>query len=240
MSRESIIDKVRKLRSLADNNKSLEEAATAARLAEELLQKHAIEEAELEITLGSSEQVEEDQTALTDWKQKQTVWQNVLLTHLCKAYSCEGVLKWKGSNLGFYAIGRPSDLQTLRYQYSYFVLELTRLASYLAPPTLGRGSGKTWHKSFYLGATRAIGDALATSKETIKATANSQALSIIDQHAQQALDLRRKLYPTSKGEMEIKQKSGLDRNAYELGKQAGNNLRAKPGLNEGVKGLLSR
>lgn len=228
MSRENIIDKIKKLRNLAENKaSSVDEAATAARLAEEILQKHQIEEAELEITLGSSEQVMEDTTSLTDWKQRQTVWQNILLVHLCKAYNCEGVVKHVGSNLGFFAIGRPSDLATLRYQYSYFVLELTRLASALAPNDLGRGSGKTWHKSFYLGATRAIGDALDAVREEVKATASSSALAVINQHALDATALNRKLYPKNK----VKQiTTNFDCEAFELGKQAGSNLRAKPAL----------
>jgi hypothetical protein len=219
-----------------DSASSIQEVATATRVAEELLQKNQIAEAELEIEMGSQEQVLEDQEALTDWKERQTVWQNILLTHLVKAYNCEGILNQKNGRLGFYAIGRPSDLSTVRYQYCYFVLELTRLASLLAPKTLIRGSGKTWHKSFYLGAVRAIGDGMAKVKQDIKITANSSALAIIDQHAQEALDLRRKLYPKSKGDVSFRSK--YDREAWELGNKAGRNMGPKPGLGQGVRGLL--
>ena len=237
MNRESIIEKIRKLRSLAGNNSSLEEATTATRLAEELLQKNQIAEAELEITMGSQEQVLEDQEALTDWKIKQTVWQNILLTHLCSAYNCEGIIKHKNGCLGYFAIGRPSDLLVLKYQYAYMVLELTRLASLLAPKTLARGSGKTWHKSFYLGAVRAIGDSLVKVKQEIKSTANSSALAVIDQHAQEALNLKNQLYPKSKTVM---MKSHYDREAWELGNRAGRNLETKTGLGSGVpRGLLA-
>ena len=44
-----IIEKIKKLRTLSQNNSNVEEAATAARLADQLIVKHRIEEAQLEI-----------------------------------------------------------------------------------------------------------------------------------------------------------------------------------------------
>jgi len=73
MNHAELIEKVRKLRALADNAGTIAEAATAAAMAEAIIQKYAIEEAELELTLGSQEQVHEDQVALTCLKQRQTV-----------------------------------------------------------------------------------------------------------------------------------------------------------------------
>ena len=195
----------------------------------------------MEVSLGSQEQVHEDSIALTDWNQRQTVWQNVLLTHLSNAYNCQGVIKWghdgTDGRIGFFAIGRPSDIATMRYQYAYFVLELTRLASLLAPSYLTRGSGKHWHKSFYLGAVRAISESLSSAKEEVKTQASATALAIFDRHAQEALALKTKLYPKNK----LKHfHSDIDRNAWELGKQAGSGLSPKPGLGSGVRALLNR
>jgi hypothetical protein len=237
MNRESIIEKIKKLRALAGNNNSVEEVATATRLAEELIQKHQLEDAELEISFGSTEQVLEDQEALTDWKLRQTIWQNSLLSCLCQAYNCEGVLKQtKDGSLAFYAIGRPSNISTLRYQYSYFVLELTRLAQSLSPFGLKRGSAKKWYNSFYHGAVQAIGSELRRSKQEIKSTANFSALAIIDKQAREALDLKHRLYPRA-GSKKLHIRN-INYDAYNIGKQAGSSLGPKPGLALGVRGLL--
>jgi uncharacterized protein DUF2786 len=236
MNRENIIDKIRKLRALAGNNSSIEEIATATKLAEELLQKYQIEEAEFEVAHGSQEQAIFDQIALTDWKERQTLWQNILLTTLSEAYNCEGILLRRNHRLGYYVIGRPADILTIRYQYSYFTLELTRLAQLLAPNNLGRGSGKHWHKSFYLGAVSAIADSLKKAKVEVRASANSSALAIIDRHAEEALALKNKLHPNVGGAKAIR--TTMDRNAYDLGYQSGSNLSPKPGLGSNVRGLL--
>src|SRR5579859_2714835 len=140
MNKTPIIEKINKLRELSRNSAaSIEEAASAARIAEKLIQEHQLAEAELELSHGSQESVLEDEKAITDWNQRQTVWQNILITNLCKAYNCTGVLKFKGNKLGYYVIGRFSDISIVRYQYAYFVLELSRLAHVLAPSTLARG-----------------------------------------------------------------------------------------------------
>jgi hypothetical protein len=235
MERESVIDKVRKLRNLSTSS-NLNEAATAARLAEKLIQEHCLAEAELEITEGSNEVTIEDGIAVTDWNQRQTRWQNVMLTYLTQAYACEGVLRYNADRkLGFYCIGRPSDIATVRYQYAYFAVELVRLANLLAPRDLNRGEGKHWHNSFYLGAVQAIGESLAAAKKEVRAQASSSALAIVDKHADDAAALMKHKYPSSRS---VSFKSNIDADAWRTGHQAGSTLQSKPGLGSGVRGLL--
>ncbi len=234
MNRESIIDRVRKLRNLTASN-NLNEATAAARAAERLIQENALEEAELEVSQGVSETVMEDGQSLTDWDQRQCVWQNILLTTLCTAYNCSGVLKRNQGRIGYFAIGRPSDIATLRYQYAFFCLELGRLAHLMAPAGLNRGAGKHWHKSFYLGAVSAISRELQAARAETRAQASSTALAVVDQHQHEAAMLLAKLYPRSRHRAHH---SAIDRGAYELGQLAGSNLQAKPGLGPGIRGLL--
>jgi hypothetical protein len=238
MTREELIKKIQALRAMSNGSANLQEAATAARLAETIIQKHGLEEAELELSSGVKEEAHKDGIPVVLWGQKQNRWQNILLTHLCKAYNCEGILSFNGGDkLGFYAIGRPADISTLRYQFSYFHLEMTRLAKLLSPDDLARGSGKQWYNSFYLGATASIGEALRASKQEIRATASSTALAVIDNHAKEAKDLLRKLHPTA-GMTSFK--SNINHNAYEIGKAVGSNLNKNPGLPSGFRGLLNK
>lgn len=237
MERENIIEKVRALRNLAENSAAtVDEAAAAALAAEKLIQKHSLAETELTALRENAEPIVDDNQPLTDWGQRQTVWQNILIHGLAKAYNCESVFKWsKTGNPGIYAIGRASDVALLRYQYAFFVLELTRLAHNLAPKTLTRGAGKTWHNSFYRGAVRAILDSLKTAKAEVRAQANEGALVIIDQHMRSIEAFKAKNYPSSS----TKQFGGyIDPDAYKTGMQAGANLNPKPGLGPGVRGLL--
>ena len=237
MERENIIEKVRALRNLAQNSAAtVDEAAAAARAAELLIQKHSLAETEIAAIRENVEPITDDETALTDWGQRQTVWQNILIHGLAKAYNCESVLKWdKFGHPGIYAIGRATDVALLRYQYAFFVVEMTRLAHNLAPKTLTRGAGKTWHNSFYRGAVRAILDSLKTAKQEVRAQATSAALIVLDQHMQAIEAFKAQKYPHAT----VKQFGGnLDPDAYQKGMQAGANLNPKPGLGPGVRGLL--
>lgn len=238
MERENIIEKIRALRALAqDKSATLEEAATAARMAELLIQKHSLAEAELGGIKNVHDPIVDDATPLTNWGKRQTAWQNILIHGLAKAYNCESIFKWneKGSP-GIYAIGRKSDVELLRYQYAFFVVELTRLANALAPKTLTRGHGKTWHNSFYRGGVRAILDSLKQAKQEVRVQASSSALVFIDQHMQAIEVFKTQKYPNSKT---VKMGGNLDPDAYRQGMQAGANLNPKPGLGPGVKGLLA-
>lgn len=236
MNREDLIKKVQALRALTSSS-NLNEAAAAARAAEKLIQDYALEEAEFEFANGSNEKIYEDEHSLTDWGRRQNVWQNILLTALTTAYSCEGILKHKDGKIGFYAVGRPSDISTMRYQFAFFSLEITRLAELLAPNDLGRGTGKRWYNSFYLGAVRAISDSLEATKKQVQNTATSQALAIIDKHAQDAADWMRVYHPEMRT---VQKRSRHDQSAYNLGKQAGAGLQSKPGMGTGYRGLLGQ
>jgi hypothetical protein len=239
MSRQDTIKKIQDLRNLAKNSAStLEEAATAARIAERLIQANSIAEAELEAKTGCTELPIEDALAMTDWKQRQTAWQNSLLCVLADAYDCEGLIKrgWDGS-CGFYAIGRPTDLATMRYQYAYFTVELTRLANALAPAYLERGSGKHWHKSFYLGAVSAIKSSLVSAKAEVRAQASSTALVVLNQHAMEAANKLHELYPRLRTTKRI---DNIDPSAYAMGRQAGAGLQQRPALDSGPKGYLGK
>jgi hypothetical protein len=237
MERENIIEKVRALRNLAQNSAAtVDEAAAAARAAELLIQKHSLAETELDAIRENAEPIMDDESPLTDWGQRQTVWQNILIHGLAKAYNCESIFKWdKQGHPGIYAIGRASDVALLRYQYAFFVLELTRLSHSLAPKGMTRGEGKTWHNSFYRGAVHAILTSLKTAKQEVRAQATSSALAIVDAHMQAIEAFKAQKYPHSKT---VQFGGNIDPDAYAKGMEAGANLNPKPGLGPGVKGLL--
>lgn len=239
MNRTDLIKKVQALRNLAGNSAStLEEAETAARLAEDLIQKHSLEEAEFEFANGSQEEVSEDGVPISSWNQKQVVWHNILLTALVHAYDCEGIMSYRDGKLGYYAIGRTSNVATVRYQFAYFVLELTRLAHLLAPDDLKRGSGKTWHNSFYRGAVSALLLSLKKVKQEVRSSANSSALAVFDKNAMELKRFMQQRHPNQR--VVSKPLNAHDPNAFRLGQQAASGLQSKPSLNSGFRGLLGK
>lgn len=237
MERQSIIEKVQALRNLAAcKAATIDEAAAAARAAELLIQKHQLAEVELQaVSAEVAEAIVDDDNPLTDWGKRQKVWQNILLHALAENYNCSNVIRRKDETQNIYTIGRPRDIEMMRYQFAYYVLELTRLAQLLAPRDLRRGSGKTWFNSFYRGATSAIIESLKSARREVRQQASSTALVFINKHMQEIEQLKAKKYPWCS----TKTFGGkVNPDAYRMGKQAGANLQVKPGLPSGVRGLL--
>lgn len=214
----SIIDKVRKLRALASSD-NVNEAAAAARLAEKLIQEHAI--AEVDIATAADEPTIKGETPIATWRRVPT-WEGQLLAFLTRAYQCKGIYDRRAGTYHYVAFGRPSDLEMVRYQFAYYVSEINRLAM-----RHGKGMGRTWSNSFRMGAAFALGDALRLAKEEVRATSTSTALAVVDRREHAARTVMSQYYPSTR-----KRAQGgmnLDGNGYEQGKRAGSNLAPKAG-----------
>lgn len=171
-----VVDKIRKLRELARNNKSAQEAATAAAIAEKLCQEHRISEAMLDAQVEASGPVEADVDAF----QKIEPWKSYLLTDLAKLHGCEVVyLRTKGRGYEAVAYGTDSDLATLKEMYDWLVSEMLKQAE--AGPSSPR-----WRKSFLLGASEGIREALKEGAKQARKEAPSTALAILDARLQAA------------------------------------------------------
>jgi len=203
----SILDKIRKLRALAQSD-NVNEAASAAAAAERLIQEHDIAEAELHVT--------EEEPCFFDaadpvasFAKKVPTWQTILLASLSRQYHTAGI--WIGPV--YKVAGRPSDVATLRYQFAYFTAEVTRLAL-----KHGKGKGRTWSNSFRNGAVSAIRDSLQTAKAEARAHATSTALAIVDSRATMAKQALTTAFPS------VRKRSvnagSLNGDGFEAGKQA--------------------
>lgn len=234
--RESIVDRIRKLRVLANDPNSLEEATTAAKLVEQLIQKYQVDEAELIFQEGETETPKLDDEPVETFGKRQNVWKNVLSLQLAKLYNCTTVFQRKSGSLGLYIIGRPSDIEIVKYNYAYLSLQITRLAEKLQPDNLFRGAAKGWRNSFYLGAVDSILATMEQEKQVSREQATSNALVVIDRHYNETMALQKKLFPSAS---EHGFNSRVDGNAYNVGYEAGKGLQSKPSLPGGPK-LLNR
>ena len=170
--KDKIIDRIRKLLELADtkHNANINEAASAAALAQELMSRHAIDTAMLSTADAPEEAIETDVLFASDKRHKSS-WRGLLATALCDVNMCK--VFWSGPDL--HIIGRASNTSTTRYLFAYVVREIERLCRDAAAE---RGSpGRTWCNNFKLAAAEEVGrrlrEAHAATRSNMKREADA-------------------------------------------------------------------
>lgn len=186
---QAVIAKVAKLRALAKNNSSANEAQAAAAAADRLIQEYRIAEAQIESESGPKEEGLESKEALSVGKR--SVWKERILGALVNNYEC----MWYISNsyvhengkaskkISYKVVGRKSDIELVEYMYAWIVGELERLCK-----ANHKGKGLSVALSFYEGAAAGFHKALLDAKEASKVQATSSALVVLEKRKEQARD----------------------------------------------------
>lgn len=227
--RDSLVDRVRKLRALAESARKLDnvhEAAAAARAADELIQKHRLEEAELEIGGEESEAPSEDATPFVTFGRNRVLWQATLASFLVHHYGCS--MYWtnqrvvKSDRLGAFVgsicigkiIGRRSDVEIARYMNAWLSVEIARL--------LGKSGmcGKDERNSFCVGAVAAVIEKMRAAKRVVVGT--SAAMVKLDSRFDEATTAMEVLHPKLKKDHSRMRMS--DEGAFFAGKRAGSTI----------------
>lgn len=169
MTHEEAISKAVRLLKLAQSDNP-HEAALAAAKAQEIIDRYKLGGLSAESELpGSAKEPEEE---IRDFEQpldaatgeKLSRWRVTLASTLAKANQSRIYTSHRGPTPTIQLVGRPSDVETIRYLYQYLVNEIDRLTKVHA-----KGNGKTWANNFRYGIVDEIGDRFATQrKETIK------------------------------------------------------------------------
>ena len=215
-----ILDKIRKLRALAESA-NVHEAAAAAAAAERLIQEHNLSEAALHVDGEPEEGVGAEQIA--DVGRAIPTWASNLLACLCRAYQCSGFWRHTREGHRFEVYGRSADLGTLRYQYAFFSVEVTRLTERYA-----RGKGRTYANNFRLGAVAAIREAIDGARTAARSHATSSALVVVDRRAELAKERRDADNP----DITSSKSTGgrFDPSAFAAGKRAGASINQRSQL----------
>ncbi len=219
MTSEAIIEKIRKLRALATSS-NLHEAAAAARAAEKLLQQHEIDEAQIFSESGDEDEPPiEDSMPLAAWGKSIPTWEALLTSFLAAHYGCKSFRDFNRATGRWEKkiIGRPADIETVRFQWAFFRTEIVRLMA-----THGAGRDRSWKISFCRGAARAIIEALQETKREIRAKANASALAVVDARVDAAVSLMNERYPNMRT-VHMGRTVG-NMSAYNEGKRAGSNI----------------
>jgi len=195
MSKDRILDRIKKLLSLSKSTNE-HEAASAAAEAAKLMLEHQIAEAELEGDVGEPEPVTEEQV---DGDGKAVTWKVDLLDGLGASLGCKVYYKsaseFYQEGARYYCVGSQSSLDTIRYMYQYLVGEVRRLADVgykaeaeeCAASGVERPAARAWKGSFRVGCARMIAKRLKAQRQETLSQANqegrSKALVRIDSQA---------------------------------------------------------
>jgi hypothetical protein len=228
---KSIIERISKLRALSSSS-NVNEASTAAAIAEKLIQEYNLSEAELQATTGKSDPIVEGAVLyssgrIVPWKSELAL---SLAAHMGVFVYNQISLSDKGRQVSNYRmVGRQSDIDILHYQYCFFVYEIERLADRNCARVRGVSIEKL---SYCAGAVCAIMVKLRNEKKLVQAQATTAALAIIDNkynEAKENLESRIKL-----GKSNYNPQSRFDANAFQRGQKAGENIHVNTDMNTRV------
>jgi hypothetical protein len=225
----NIIDKIRKLRSLATSS-NVNEAASAARAADKLAQEHRISEEEIAYADPSLAEKPVEDTGVLYETARITRWVSDLSVFLAEHYGCVmwNDCRWGESESGrkitrYRLVGRKSDIELTHYMFAFCHSEITRLSALNA-----HGNGRVYVSSYCEGAVAGIREQLRLQKEETKKTAemNGQSMALVrlDERAKEAKVVLHDLHKNLGKSKATKTHRQFDGNAYDSGKQAGKSI----------------
>jgi len=254
-----ILARVQKLLQLGKRNDSPQEAANALALAQDLMFKYQISEADLDA--GDEQREREavvDEAVYQSTSTKKAAWKSCLAYAIARGFGCHMYTMRDRAGTGghqFQVVGLKSVVQTVSYLYGYASLEIERLC---AEEWERRRSGypgvaaaRNWKNNFRLGAVAALRtrlDEQRGSQESVMAgVEHFRPVGIA--HSSSALALYRSDAERVDQEYRgISKRLGLRRtarrgarhnpSAYSLGREAGQSLSLGGG--RGLAGAKSR
>jgi hypothetical protein len=212
-NQESVIDRIRKLMALAEKNSNVNEAATAAAMAQSLLFKHKLCQADIQ-----ADDEPEDALGTADFDTPGHLWRKSLVHGISRAFYCRAVTL-SGKRKTVRIVGKLSDTQSVIYLAQYLINEIETLAKGVA------GQGKAYVNAFKVGCVATIIARLdAQRKEqdrTVQETASESTALVLKNDAVAVSRYFHTLFPkTVKGRGPVARDGG----GYEAGKQAGANV----------------
>jgi hypothetical protein len=158
MTRDEAIRKVTALLRLAQRGGTVDEAATAAARAQDLMDRFELTQSVVE-ELDGKPHVEDE--PILDFNRvaegyidstKETVYWRWYLAHgIAKLHGCYVWQSRRGKGKATEVIGRPGSVEVVRYTFSWLSLEIEELVS-----RHGRGMGLVWRREFCEGAVSTI------------------------------------------------------------------------------------
>lgn len=215
----SILEKIRKLRTLASGTTNLHEADVAARQAARMVEKHRLDEAEVEAFCDGAhnpDAAKHDREAvlaggsLPGWKRT--------IVHVCSEhFGCVVLISRRAARgrPGHFErymtlVGRPSDVALVRELVALLTVQVATLCNATC-----KGRGRTWRSSWSLGCAQGLGDQLELGRREAQQGASTTALARVEARKEEA---ERLLPPDIRRE---KRTSYYQPRAYDVGRAVG-------------------
>jgi len=183
-----VLNRVRKLLTLAAKADNEHEAANAAAQASRLMAEHNLTEAAL-VVAGQSDRVTEDIADEAILRaQRASQWKGIVAYAVAFSYGCKQY--WHGGSIKIF--GRVSAVQATSYTCQYLWNEIERLAdaawekSGLTP---SKSTTKSWKNSFRVGAASAVAQRLSADKALEVSQRHETAAQVASQFDQVSSEL---------------------------------------------------
>lgn len=239
--KHNIIERIQKLLALSKSDNP-NEAANAAALADKLINKHQISNAELQAT--SHEQVPVDRYKDPIYSSaRRTAWKAHLASALARHYDCAVYISFghegRNKTSNYTLVGREEDCAIACFMFGWVSNEIERLAKKNAA-----GLGHNYSQTYCEGAGVGVLEKLRTEKESLRTEAQAEgkgaAIVLLDKKAMEARQKMQQLVPNlgrSAGLGGASNKNGM---AFNSGREAGRNMNIGKGLGGAAKpaGLL--
>lgn len=177
MTYEEALQKAVKLLRLSQSSNP-NKAALAAGKAQEIIDRYNIESVALDMASGDKPQPDEpikdfSFDPLDAGTKKISTWSWRLFTVISRGNGCKGYLT-RNNGGGIAIVGRPSDVQTVRYFYAWLKKEVERLAGRDC-----RDTGRTWANNYRNGVVDTIKIRLEAQKKETQATVTKEILDAL-------------------------------------------------------------
>lgn len=241
MTLEEAIEKAQKLLNLAQSD-NVNESAAAAAQAQKILDKYEISKAMLDDnTSPDDEDIEHFDYSPLDEASKFNLdsWRSRLAQLVCKYNMCTLYTTTTFKTKQIILIGRPSDVDKVRYIYSYLTAETDRLCKRDC-----EGTGRTWRNNFRHGVVDTLIEKFRESRdETIKelkiANVDSTALIKVENALQSMENKRNEAIEWRDENLQLTNKTinmnSPRRDARNLGRQSGQEIN----VNNKARGALN-
>lgn len=232
MEYSEALDKAAKLLRLSKSSNP-NEAALALSKAQEIMERFKIDAASLELDKpqGASPDEPIKDFATDPLDNKTGTWRGRLAVILanqnqCKAYQPSGRLC---------LVGRPSDVQTVRYFYSWLTNEIDKLTAKECA-----GNGRTYINNFRLGVVETVSmklkaqreETYKTMRQETEVNGNGMALMRLNMSIARIEQRAGEVEKWTKDNMKLRARSSgrvrFDSGAREHGRQAGQSIRIQP------------
>lgn len=230
---QKVIDKVKNLLALSKSD-NVHEATAAANKANQLIDEYRLSSMDLSEDNSEIDPLIEDADAIYE-SGRQIFWKVNLVIVLANHYGC-AVYNHANYSTGrmfsrFKLIGRTSDIQIVKYMFSWLSMECQRLAE-----INGKGRGKVYIQSYCLGFVSGIKEQLNKSRKEAEKTVNSTALVKLNNRLDEAdafMNATHNLKSTT-----TKSQSQQDVWAFHSGQLKGESTHLGPVLGNGKVKLL--